>query len=62
MTYQNTFQRANCSDNAVNILAEQLKHKVFIWFLKFFTSYVGQSPAVCYSSSVDGINKYFREF
>lgn len=61
MTYQNTFQRVNCSDNAVNTLAEQLKNKVFISFLKLM-SYVGQSPAVHYSRSADGLNRYFREF
>lgn len=62
MTFQNTFQRVTCSDSAVNnILAELLKNKVFIRFLKL-VSYVGQSPAVHYSHSAEGINKCFREF
>lgn len=60
MTFQNTFQRVNCSDNAVNnVSAELLKNKVFIQSLKLM-SCVGQSPAVHYSNS--GINRSFREF
>lgn len=61
MTFQNTFQRVNCSDSAVNILEELLKNKVFIQFLKLM-SYVGQGSAVRYRLSAEGINMCFREF
>lgn len=64
MTFQNTFQRVNCSDSAVNnILAELPKNKVLSDSLNSWVMLVrANCNAVHYSHSAEDINKCFREF